>query len=94
MAKTKNSKRRRNIKTRRLLRGGKPDFIKIVAYNNDGFFVDYKIMYDSLNKEDQKKYSDLHRVYYSIGSKSLFNDVMDLFKIEPKIIKNKTKSFF
>lgn len=94
MAKTKNSKHRRNIKTRRLLRGGKPNFIKIVAYNKDGLLVDYKIMYDSFNKEDQKKYSDLHRVYYSIGSKSLFGDVMDLFKIEPKIVSNRIKSFF
>ena len=92
--KTRKNKQKRKIKTRRLLRGGKPDFIKIVAYHKDGLLVDYKIMYDSFNIEDQNKYAKIHKVYYSIGSKSLFNDVMDLFKIEPKIVNIKIKSFF
>ena len=92
--KTRKNKQKRKIKTRRLLRGGKPDFIKIVAYHKDGLLVDYKIMYDSFNIEDQNKYAKIHKVYYSIGSKSLFNDVMDLFKIEPKIVSNKIKYFF
>ena len=86
MNKTKKSKQKRKIKTRRLLRGGKPDFIKIVAYHKDGLLVDYKIIYNNFENDDQKKYAKMHKVYYPIKGNN--------FNFDPKRIKIKSQNFF
>jgi hypothetical protein len=86
MDKTIKSKQKRKIKTRRLLRGGKPDFIKIVAYHKDGLLVDYKIVYNNFDNDDQKEYAKIHKVYYPIKG--------DIMKFNPKKIKIKSQNFF
>ena len=86
MDKTRKSKQKRKIKTRRLLRGGKPDFIKIVAYHKDGLLVDYKIVYNNFDNDDQKEYAKIHKVYYPIKG--------DIFHFDPKRIKIKSQNFF
>ena len=86
MDKTRKNKQKRKIKTRRLLRGGKPDFIKIVAYHKDGLLVDYKIVYNNFENYDQKKYAKLHKVYYPIKGNN--------FHFDPKRIKIKSQNFF
>lgn len=86
MDKTRKSKQKRKIKTRRLLRGGKPDFIKIVAYHKDGLLVDYKIIYNNFENDDQKKYAKIHKVYYPIKGNN--------FHFDPKRIKIKSQNFF
>jgi|LauGreDrversion4_2_1035121.scaffolds.fasta_scaffold22147_2 hypothetical protein len=86
MDKTRKNKQKRKIKTRRLLRGGKPDFIKIVAYHKDGLLVDYKIVYNNFDNDDQKEYAKIHKVYYPIKG--------DIFNFDPKRIKIKSQNFF
>jgi len=84
--KTRKNKQKRKIKTRRLLRGGKPDFIKIVAYHKDGLLVDYKIVYNNFDNNNQKEYAKIHKVYYPIKG--------DIMKFNPKKIKIKSQNFF
>ena len=84
--KTRKNKQKRKIKTRRLLHGGKPDFIKIVAYHKDGLLVDYKIVYNNFDNNNQKEYAKIHKVYYPIKG--------DIMKFNPKIIKIKSQNFF
>jgi len=86
MDKTRKSKQKRKIKTRRFLRGGKPDFIKIVAYHKDGLLVDYKIVYNNFDNDDQKEYAKIHKVYYPMKG--------DIMKFNPKKIKIKSQNFF
>jgi len=96
MNKTKNRKKRKNMKKTKKLVGGYPNIITVKGYyDDDNSLLYYRILHNkSFNKIQQQKYADKHKVFYSTKPSSFIEEISELFDVKPKLIKKKYEKFF
>ena len=95
--KTKKRNKGRCRRTANRLRGGKPKFIKTIAYYDDETpgkeaLVDYKIIQGNMDIDQQRKYADKHKVYYPIETPSIIDEIFG--SVDPHKIRLMTKNYF
>ena len=87
---------RRTVKNANRLRGGKPKFIKTIAYYDETpgkeALVDYKIIQGNMDIDQQRKYADKHKVYYPIETPSMIDEIFG--SVDPHKIRLMTKNYF
>ena len=87
------NKNKNKNKTRRIS-GGEPKVIMVHGYYDDGVLLYYRISRNRMNTEQQQKYADKHKVFYSIENPSFLEEIKQIFSIDSKKVKKVIYPFF
>lgn len=89
-SKNKTRKENKNKNKTRRISGGKPKVITVKGYYKNGVLLYYRISH-KMNTEQQQKYADKHKVFYSTKSPSILDQI---FSIDAEKVKNVVDQFF
>ena len=84
----------KNLNKTRRISGGEPKVIMVQGYYDDGVLLYYRISRNRMNTEQQQKYADKHKVFYSIENPSFLEEIKQIFSIDSKKVKKVIYPFF